>query len=69
MVDWIYLWSIRPGTPVIYSIQLLVVNILGTDFRAVSFMEACFVEESIDSALIFNVEFFPLLSFKTGNAD
>ena len=53
----------------IYSIQLLVVNILGTDFRAVSFMEACFVEESIDSALIFNVEFFPLLSFKTGNAD
>ena len=69
MVDWIYLWPVKPGTPVIYSIQFLVVNILGTDFRAVSCIEACFVEESIDSAPIFNVEFFPLLSFRTSNAD
>ena len=30
---------------------------------------ACFVEESIDSLLIFNLRFYPLLSFRVGHND
>ena len=60
MVDYIYLWPTRSGTLVIYSVQVLALNILGTDFRAASCIGACFVGESIDSPPIFNMAFSPL---------